>query len=64
MKTFLKISDNTIVNINNVIKIIKTDVQVNDKIVYCIRYYTIDLIHINQYFNSKEERDNFFINVL
>lgn len=63
MKTFLKISENTIINLNNVIKIIKTDIKVNNKIVYCIRYYTIDLIHVNQRFNSKEERDTFFTNV-
>lgn len=60
MKTFIKISEDTIVNLNNVIKIIKTNIKVNDKIVYCIRYYTIDTIHVNQYFDSQEERDIFF----
>ena len=63
MKTFIKISEDTIININNVIKIIKTDIKVNDKIVYRIRYFTIDLIYVTQIFNSKEERDSFFKNV-
>lgn len=63
MKTFIKISEDTIVNICNVIKIIKTTIKVNDRMVYIIRYYTTDLMHINQYFNSKEERDIFFKNV-
>ena len=63
MKTFIKISDNTIININNIIEIIKTEVTVNDRIVYCIKYYATDCIDATQYFNSKEERDNFFTNI-
>ena len=63
MKTFIKISEDTIININNVIKIIKTDIEVNDKIVYRIRYFTTDLIYVTQIFNSKEDRDAFFKNV-
>ena len=57
MKTFLKISDDTIINTNNIIKIIKTNAKVNNKTVYCIKYYA------TQYFISKEERDNFFTNM-
>ena len=60
MKTFIKISEDTIVNINNVIKITKTIIRVNDKLRYCIEYYTTDLINNIQRFNSKEERDLFF----
>ena len=63
MKTFIKISEDTIVNLNNIIKIIKTDIKVNDKIVYHIRYFTTDLIYVTQIFNSKEERDVFFKNI-
>lgn len=63
MKTFIKISEDTIVNLRNVIKIIKATIEVNDKPKYIIKYYTTDLIHINQYFVSKEERDLFFNNI-
>lgn len=63
MKTFIKISEDIIVNLRNVIKIIKTTIKINDKTVYCIKYYTIDTIHVNQYFHSQEERDIFFKNI-
>lgn len=63
MKTFLKISDDTIINTNNIIKIIKTDAKVNNKTVYCIKYYATDYIDATQYFISKEERDIFFTNI-
>lgn len=63
MKTFIKISEDIIVNLNNVVKITKSTIKVNDKTVYCIKYYTIDAIHVNQYFGSQEERDIFFKNV-
>ena len=63
MKTFIKISEDTIVNVRNVIKITKTTIKVNDKTVYIIKYYTTDLMNVHQYFNSKEERDIFFKNV-
>ena len=63
MKTFIKISEDIIVNINNVIKIIKSTIKVSDKTVYCIVYYTIDTMHVNQYFGLQEERDIFFKNV-
>ena len=63
MKTFLKISEDIIINTNNIIKIIRTEVTVNDKIVYCIKYYATDCIDATQYFDSKEERDNFFTNI-
>lgn len=63
MKTFIKISEDVIVNVRNVIKIIKATIEVNDKLKYVIKYYTTDLINITQYFVSKEERDLFFNNV-
>lgn len=63
MKTFIKISEDTIVNTNNIIKIIKTNVKVNDKKLYCVKYYATDYIDATQYFNSKEERDSFFTNI-
>lgn len=63
MKTFLKISDDTIINVNNIVKITKTTERLNYGNKYGIRYYINITDYINQYFNSKEERDNFFKNV-
>ena len=63
MKTFLKISDDIIINVNNMVKITKSTIKVNDENKYCIRYYINITDYITQYFISKKERDIFFTNV-
>lgn len=63
MKTFLKISDDTIINVNNIVKIIKTTQKINYEDKYSIRYYINITDYIIQYFTSKEERDIFFTNI-
>lgn len=63
MKTFIKISEDTILNTNNIIKITKYDTNLGNNLSYCIDYYTIDNKCKKQHFNSKEERDIFFRNI-
>ena len=63
MKTFIKISDNCIINTTKVSTIFKIETEVNFKTVYIIRYRINDNYFKDQYFDSKEERDNFFKNV-
>lgn len=63
MKTFLKISEDSIININTIVKITKTTEKIYYGNKYTIRYYIDTTNYITQYFISKEERDIFFTNV-
>lgn len=63
MKTFIKISEDTIVNIRNVVKIIKTTEKMYYGNKHTIRYYINNVDYITQYFVSKEERNIFFKNI-
>ena len=63
MKTFLKISDDTIINVNNIVKITKTTEQVYYGHKHTIRYYINNTDYITQFFIKKEERDTFFTNI-
>lgn len=63
MKTFLKISDNCIINTTKITTINKIEHKVNFKTIYCIRYRIDNTYFKDQYFNTQDERDLFFDNI-
>ena len=63
MKTFLKISDDCIINTTKITIIGKIKHKVNFETKYCIRYRINNDCYKDQYFDTEEKRDLFFNNI-